>query len=620
MTELRVWHAGKQWAVPLSGGVSWRIGRSEPCEICVPDSHISVEHASISSEGGKWLLRRTAGQLAVELDGRPVDYAELRSGSVFSIGTTEFMLVIEQEGVHLIDAAGVLAADLSSAKSGPEAAEGQGCPVSMRRSPVAMSRLFAQVLSSLARAHERTVLAKDVLELACERLVATRAMLAKVKDGQSIDLIATRGIPADGVKGLVSTSVLRCILDQRQAIFIGNTGASLSSLAQQKSIVRNHIQAVACTPVFDSAGKLAAVLYVDNQSRPAAFDPLDVQFLIWLGLVYSLLDENLEMRRRLESEVSEMKRTAASSKIIAETPAMLLLFERTQKAAASDAAVLIQGESGTGKECIARMLHRESARAAKPFVARNCAAIPETLFESEMFGHKKGAFTGATADRRGAFAEADGGTLFLDEIGDLTQPLQAKLLRAIEDKAIRPVGAETDVPVDVRLICATNKELREACRNKEFREDLYYRIATVTLNVPPLRERRADILPLAHHFIQLYSGGSRVLAQEAEELLLSYEWPGNVRELRSIMEQAVIFAGRNEIQIEDINLPARASTRIDLHPQSLADAERRHILRICQECNGNKTEAARILGIARSTLILKLNAYSTVEQMHKAQA
>jgi two-component system response regulator HydG len=245
-------------------------------------------------------------------------------------------------------------------------------------------------------------------------------------------------------------------------------------------------------------------------------------------------------------------------------------------------------------------------------VARNCAAIPENLFESEMFGHKKGSFTGAESDRRGAFLEADGGTLFLDEIADLPSALQTKLLRAIQEKVIRPVGSDKDIPVNVRIICATNRDLLECCTNREFREDLYYRLATVTLTVPPLRDRREDIVPLARHFVRAFSDGLRNLTKAAEDRLVVYQWPGNVRELRSIMEQAVIFAAGSEINADEINLPG-AGARINLAPQSLAEAERRHILSVLASVNGNKTEAAKALGLARSTLLVKLNSYKTTK-------
>ena len=298
--------------------------------------------------------------------------------------------------------------------------------------------------------------------------------------------------------------------------------------------------------------------------------------------------------------------------MVAESPKMLELFERVKKAAASDAPILIQGETGSGKECIAILLHRQSTRASKPFVARNCSAIHANLFESEMFGHKKGAFSGADRDRNGAFLEADKGTLFLDEIGDLEYNLQTKLLRAIQEKLIQPVGSDRDIPASPRIVCASNKDLRECIKAKTFRDDLFYRVATVVLTVPPLRERREDIVPLARHFVGLASKWTRTLSTEAEERLLSYQWPGNVRELRSLMEQAVIFAIGTEIQAGELPFPTlKSPDGIDEVSQSLAEVEMRHILRVMKEHNQNKSDAAKSLKMARSTLLLKLKAYET---------
>lgn len=319
--------------------------------------------------------------------------------------------------------------------------------------------------------------------------------------------------------------------------------------------------------------------------------------------------ERVEETRSLRREVSRLRKSNASIEMVAESPNMKLLLERVQKAAASKATVLILGESGTGKECIALKLYEQSTDAKKIFVARNCAAIPENLFESEMFGHKKGSFTGADKDRKGAFVEADGGTLFLDEIGDLNYTLQTKLLRAIQENVVHPVGSDKDVPVNVRIICATNKDLRELCKTRVFREDLYYRLATVTLNVPPLRERREDIIPLARYFVRFLSSGTRTLSAAAEDRLQNYNFPGNVRELRSAIEQGIIFSAGNEIQPDELGLQGQLPEHASQAPQSLAEAEQRHIMQILQSVNGNKTEAAKILKMARSTLLVKLQSY-----------
>ena len=624
MIALRIQTEEKVWTVPLTQGTKWRIGRAETCEIQVTDRRISNEHAELTISGNALTLAIAKGRKPAEINGRYVETAVLASGSTFTLGHTTFTVLAEQDGMNLFDAGTVLAGswpggassnpDLPALTEAPGAQEAAGppsglLPAAPKTTQSSSMRLLAQLLALAKRSSDKHSLADAVLELACKRLMATRGVLARVEDAQRLEVIASRGVPADAdVKSLISTTVLKQIIDERQAVVIGNTDQPGGKLAMQESVVRNHIRAVACTPVFNIEGRLISLLYVDNQDRPSEFSPQDAELLIWLGQIYSLLEDNLEMRRRLEAEVTLLKRSAAGVQMIAEAQPMVLLLERVKKAAVSDAPVLIQGESGTGKEHIARMLHQQSPRSPKMFAARNCAAIPENLFESEMFGHRKGAFTGADSDRKGAFVEADKGTLFLDEIGDLNFALQTKLLRALQEKVIRPVGGDRDIPVDVRLVCATNKDLRECLKTKEFREDLFYRIATVTLTVPPLRERREDIVPLARYFVQHFSGGVRSLTPVAEEHLMAYTWPGNVRELRSIVEQAIIFAAGDEIQPDELNLPAK-SDHIDLSSQRIADVERRHILNVLQNCGGNKTEAARILGLARSTLVLKLQSY-----------
>jgi len=337
------------------------------------------------------------------------------------------------------------------------------------------------------------------------------------------------------------------------------------------------------------------------------------------GVIHDIT-EKVRMQGALQETEQKLKSilsTNPSRMVIAEAPAMRGLIERVKKAAVSYAPILIQGETGSGKECIAHMIHHQSPLASRAFVARNCAAIPSSLFESEMFGHKKGSFTGADKDRKGAFLEADGGTLFLDEIGDLEYSVQTKLLRAIQERSILPVGGDKEIPVNPRIICATNKDLLECAKKKEFREDLYYRLVTVLLVVPPLRQRREDIIPLARHFIGLASAWTRTLSEEAEQLLLNYDWPGNVRELRSLMDQSVIFAAGNEIQKEELIFPM-SGRKGNTPVRSLSNVERIHIQQILKDCGGNKTEAAKILGLARSTLVLKLKVYAEEGEGEKA--
>jgi len=277
----------------------------------------------------------------------------------------------------------------------------------------------------------------------------------------------------------------------------------------------------------------------------------------------------------------------------------------------ADTTVLITGETGTGKEVVARAIHRHGRRAKRPFVAVNCAAIPENLLESQLFGHARGAFTGAVADRIGSFREADTGTLFLDEIGDMSAPLQAKLLRVLQDRVVTPVGGRP-VPVNVRILAATHRDLAAMVKTGAFREDLFWRIGVVPVHLAPLRERLADILPLAEHFLALAGGVAKQLSAESAALLLSHPWPGNVRELRNAMERATALARRPVITAADLAfLRGGAAAPVpdwldgDL-PTAVARLEAAMIRRALDEVAGNRTEAARRLGIHRQLLYEKM--------------
>ena len=275
----------------------------------------------------------------------------------------------------------------------------------------------------------------------------------------------------------------------------------------------------------------------------------------------------------------------------------------------SEATVLITGETGSGKEVVARAIHTHGRRAARPFVAVNCAAIPADLLESELFGHVRGAFTGAVADRRGSFREADRGTLFLDEIGDMTPAMQAKLLRALQERVVTPVGGKP-APVDVRVVAATHHDLRRAVAEGRFREDLYYRIGVVPLHLPPLRERLADIVPLAEHFLALSPGAKRLSAAAASRLV-AHSWPGNVRELRNAMDRVAAMVRQSVVTAADLDfLHVAAAPEQDLLagelPAALARVEAEMIRRALAATGGNRAEAARRLGIHRQLLHAKL--------------
>lgn len=354
--------------------------------------------------------------------------------------------------------------------------------------------------------------------------------------------------------------------------------------------------------------------------RAGAFEFLVKPFeLDALRHLVSRAIENKRLRQRVSQLEQTVRELGAAPGLIGGSEPVKLLQQQIKRAAASDVNVLIQGESGSGKELVARQLHEQSPRRTGPFVAINCAALPETLMEAELFGHVKGAFTDARNSRSGLFARAHGGSVFLDEVGELPLSLQPKLLRVLQERTVRPLGGDTEVAFDARLIAATNRDLEQAVAAGKFREDLYYRLHVVRLDVPPLRVRGNDVLLLAQRFIELSCArGSRMpvsLARETSQRLLEYNWPGNVRELQNCIERAVTLSAHNTLEPDD--LPERirnysAEPALQTDPSefvALEEVERRHILSVFRAVGGNKSLASKILGLNRKTLYRKLRLY-----------
>jgi DNA-binding NtrC family response regulator len=355
--------------------------------------------------------------------------------------------------------------------------------------------------------------------------------------------------------------------------------------------------------------------------RAGAYDfvtkPFDPKLL---GLSLSRAVQN----HRLRSELKRLRQniaSLASPGFIGRSPAMRRVSELVARVADSDASVLIQGETGTGKELVARLIHSSAKRRAGPFVAVNCAAVPHALIESELFGHARGAFTDARTQRTGLFLEANGGTLFLDEIGELPLETQPKLLRALQERTVRPVGANTEQPFDVRVVAATNRDLEYEVFEKRFREDLYYRINVVTIELPPLRNRGGDVLEIAQHLLARFAERAGkpalVLSPGAAEKLVAYSWPGNVRELENCLERGVALARFDQVTVEDLPEKIRefraekfvVAADDPTEVVTLEQLEKSYILRVLSLMGGNKSQAAQLLGVDRRTLYRKLARY-----------
>jgi two-component system response regulator AtoC len=348
--------------------------------------------------------------------------------------------------------------------------------------------------------------------------------------------------------------------------------------------------------------------------RLGAYDYINKPFnLDELAIVIKKALETQDLKREVAHLRSSQPKKFSIDSMVSESDELKRIINMVHKIAQSDAGtVLIQGESGTGKELIAKAIHYESGRADRPFVAINCAAVPETLLESELMGHEKGAFTDAKNQKKGLFEIADGGTVFLDEIGDMPLSIQAKLLRVLESRVFRRVGGTKDIHVDVRIVSATNKDLLEAIEDKSFRNDLYYRLQVIPILLPPLRDRRADILPLAKTFIDMFNQefGKSVkgFAPQAEEFLLDYDWPGNVRELRNVIERAVILENDEIMQLEHLPSEMTAKTApvksgksfsfaLPAEGIDIEDVERELIHQALAATDGNQSKAAKKLNL-----------------------
>ncbi len=457
-----------------------------------------------------------------------------------------------------------------------------------------------------------TTLQLRLLELALEALPAERgAVLLTDEDGE--EFVSCRGWhrlrgAKESIK--VSQTISRQVLSEVVAI-LSNDVVENEDIAGLPSLVENQISSLLCVPLVAYAKPLG-VIYFDTSSRASRFDKGHLQLLTAIAGIAAIAFENVRRFEVLEKENRRLQQEVKlEHQMIGESQAMRNVYSRLSKVAATSSTVLLLGESGTGKELAARAIHLNSVRASKPFIAINCATLTESLLESELFGHEKGAFTGAIAQKRGKLELADGGTLFLDEVGELSPAIQAKLLRVLQTHEFERVGGTRSIKVDVRVIAATNRDLEAATKGGQFREDLYYRLNVVSIPMPPLRERREDIPLLAAYFVTEYSRKCKRrvtgISAETRRLLCDYDWPGNVRQLENAIERAVVLGATELIVPEDLpESVIESEDDVDQHlmgyHEAIREAKRQLIAKVLHETAGNFTEAAKLLGIHPNNL------------------
>jgi Nif-specific regulatory protein len=625
------------------GGVT-TIGRSPASTVVVGDFHLSGDHAQITGVGDHYVFRdlRSTNGSAVERDGRriQVDAAArwevaLVDGDVLLLGNHhDPVRIAVRIGDDTADDADDLGERLIASRSIlnlPAVAD------QLERDPGAALRVY-KALQPLGSRLEPAEVIEACIAAAYELLprathVAILLRSETDKDRFALAVSRERGKPSEareprepraGDPVRASRAVLRRVLADRAAVLTANAQEALSS----ESILGGQILSILALPLW-RGDDIIGLIQADNRASINMFTDRDLEVALLLGSQAALAVDNATLVARLRvaeerarGENIYLKRRETKIKfdnIIGESPAMKSVFTQLERVIDTRATVCIEGETGTGKELIASAIHYQSQRRDKMFVAQNCAAMPENLLESELFGHKRGAFTSADSDKKGLFEIADGGTLFLDEMGEMPLSLQAKLLRVLQDNTIRPVGATSEKQVDVRIICATNRDLSAEVAKDRFRQDLYYRLMVFPIKLPPLRDRREDIPQLAAHFLKRYAEEYRIespgFTQDALDALASYNWPGNIRELENEVQRIVIQAESGHwIEVTDLSPRLRkiegTITRIAPKQGTLKEmmeqVERWLIAEALRDHGNNKTKTAATLGITREGLHKKL--------------
>ncbi|HVK67424.1 MAG TPA: sigma 54-interacting transcriptional regulator [Polyangium sp.] len=621
-----------------------RIGRAPSNDVVLEDQHVSGEHARIvvgADRAALHDLRSTNGTTLVRSDERKrvtpeTGPVELESGDIVELGTGD----------------NVAALRITLSDDGDKARVVQIKPIeeivpaaaAIERDPGLLSKLYA----AQKRIGAGSDLDQVLIEVADASLFlvpsATHATVILRDDEDGRDPGAAAYVPvmtrvrlANGAGGPprgpvpVARSVYRKVVKERAAVLAADAP---TDVGRTESIMGASIRSTIGVPLFRGED-IIGVLQIDNRSAPGMLHAHDVELLGVLAYNASLAVANARLIKRLVSAEErlqkentflkgreEKRRGGKDVVIIGQSEPMQRVLAQIQKVVNTRVTVLLEGATGTGKEVMAARIHYGSNRRDKLFVAQNCAALAETLLESELFGHKKGSFTGATEDKKGLFEIADGGTLFLDEITETPLSLQSKLLRALQEGEIRPVGATTPKHVNVRIVTATNRNLEEEVKKGRFREDLYYRLSQFPLRLPPLRERREDIPLLASHFLQRYAEelGKHVggFSQQAMELMVAYDWPGNVRELQNEVQRIVIQLDPGAFATPDLLSPRirqveglvnRAGVARGTLKDMMDVVEKYLLLEALREHNNNKTNAAKTLGITREGLHKKLRQF-----------
>ena len=603
---------GRVWAItddPLA------VGRDAANQVTIGDSAVSRKHCTISQVSqGVYEISDLESHNGTLVNGIPVVRAPIQHGDKIRVGTSDFVFLTGEDSdanplsssVGTQTTSSTLTAVFLDQDSGlPSDASGIG---RMARDLSAFFKI-ANLVNSF---HDIEGLQRELLGLIFEVIPAAQGVIVLQPTNDVPNPACMWSRDEDGKEIVIREEWAQRAMWERCAVF--TAASTVPTLAEH----------VLCAPLV-GVENILGVIYLTSPATSPAFGEDHAYFLSSVSRIAAVSLENLLKLDSLRAENQRLRADAGEDALIGESRTMSRVAEFIRRVAKGDSTVLIRGESGTGKELVARAIHANSQRATKPFVAINCAAIPETLLESELFGHEKGAFTGAAATKKGKFEAAEDGTLLLDEIGEMPPLLQAKLLRVLQQREFERLGSTRLMPLNARVIAATNKNLEHAIKAGEFRQDLFYRLNVVSVALPPLREHREDIPALALHFASKFAAkgkrGFKGISAEARSLLMQYSWPGNIRELENAMEHAIVLGLTDEILPEELPEPLleeQLSETAALYHNTLNQTKKQLVITAMDNAKGNHIEAARLLGIHPKylhRLIKNLNLKSDLKRL-----
>ncbi len=604
----------KDSTIPLPNGES-TLGRDPTNAVAVADASVSRKHCLLrQEEDGRFQLKDLDSRNGTLVNGLAAKEQWLRHGDEIATGDSVFLFLLEDEDQPL--PASRVEFDDSHPTAETKVIHPKEVmylqPDRLLRELPATSQV-ARNLNALLKI-SRVVhairgleeLQAQLLDLIFEVVPAGRgAILLAEGTGQEFNCLYARTRQA-GQPQLVRVSRTIALQVMKENVAILGLDVPSGKLRDVESLAASEVRSLLCVPLTVFQRSIGCI-YLDSTNATNRFHEDHLQLLAAIAGISAVALDNARRLQWLEQENQRLTTEVRQEQsLVGEGVRMKEIFQFLTRVAPTESTVLLEGESGTGKELVARALHRNSPRGNKPFVAINCAAIPESLLESDLFGHERGAFTGAAVQKKGRLEVADGGVVFLDEIGELAPALQVKLLRVLQEREFERVGGTHTIKVDIRLIAATNRDLNEAVRTGEFRQDLYYRLAVVRLTMPPLREHREDIPMLTRHFVQKYAKRSKVkpkaVSREAMAALVNYEWPGNVRELENAIERALVMGSSDAVLLEDLpesllEQESPAEMHEGKYHAGIKELKKQLIIDAVEQTGGNYVEAAAILGV-----------------------